>query len=72
MKYVKEFSALDFDSNILVVDFKDHQIENPMVQVSEIIDEFVYQVKPCKIFVSKAHNIDIATDVPFRGRVVIR
>lgn len=72
MKYVKEFSALDFDNDILVVDFKDHQIENPIVQVSEIIDEFVYQVKPCKIFISKVHNIDIATDVPFRGRVVIR
>ncbi|MDR2222518.1 MAG: hypothetical protein LBE34_07235 [Flavobacteriaceae bacterium] len=72
MKYVREFSSLDFDNNVLVVDFKDHQIENPIVQVSQIIDEFVYQIVPCKIFVSKAHNIDVYVDTPFKGRIVVR
>lgn len=71
MKFIREFSSLDFDNNILVVEFKDHQIENPIVQVSEIIDEFVYQVTSCKIFVSKAHNIDIYVDKPIKGRIII-
>ncbi|WP_010254861.1 hypothetical protein [Myroides injenensis] len=71
MKYVKEFSALDFDNDLLVVDFNDHRIENPIVQVSKLIDEFVYQIEPCKIYVSKAHNIDIHTKEPFRGRIIV-
>lgn len=72
MKYVKEFSSLDFDNDVLHVEFNQHQIENPLVQVEEIIDEFVYQIKPCKVFVSKAHNIDIYCEVPFKGRVILR
>ncbi|MTG96681.1 MULTISPECIES: hypothetical protein [Myroides] len=71
MKYVVEFSALDFDSNALNIDFKNHQIENPIVQVSRLIDEFVYQVEPCKIYISKAHNINISVKEPFHGRMVI-
>lgn len=71
MKYIKEFSYLDFDNNVLIIDYRDHQVENPNVQVSEIIDEFVYQVSPCKIFVSKAHNVDIYVDEPFSGRIII-
>lgn len=71
MKHIVEFTRLDFDNEILVIDFKEHLIENPIVQVMRIIDEFVYQVEPCKIYISKAHNIDIQVKESFKGKVII-
>ncbi|MHC5200967.1 hypothetical protein [Myroides sp. LJL119] len=71
MKYIREFTYLDFDNNILVIDFKDHKIENPTVQVFRLIDEFVYQIEYCKVYVSKANNIDLYAKEGFKGKIII-
>lgn len=71
MKYIQEFSSIDFENNILVIDFKDHQIQNPVVQVFRLIDEFVYQIEYCKVYVSKANNVDIFIKEPFKGKVIL-
>ncbi|MHC5308516.1 hypothetical protein ACYSNM_00230 [Myroides sp. LJL116] len=71
MKYIQEFSSIDFENDILVIDYKDHQIQNPVVQVFRLIDEFVYQIEYCKVYVSKAHNVDIFIKEPFKGKVIL-
>lgn len=69
--YTQDISINDWHNNKIQIDFNQHGIENPIVQLfAENDNSFIPVLGGTEI--DSEHNVTLSTDLPFDGRVVIK
>ena len=70
-KYTRDVSVDDWIDNSIYIPFSIHDIENPTVQLLVETDGS-FDVVLGGVEIDPKYNVTLSTDLPFRGKVVIK